>query len=57
MDNEGKLEKKKDYASPRLTIIGLRPEEAVLGHCKSPSAGSGTGGTCFIVGGCPSQGS
>lgn len=50
-------EKKKPYQAPALTTISLRPEEAVLGHCKSPTAGSGTSGTCFIIGGCPSQGS
>lgn len=53
----GASEKKKPYQAPTLTTISLRPEEAVLGHCKSPTAGSGTSGTCFIIGGCPSQGS
>jgi hypothetical protein len=58
MNNEvGKPTNKKPYDVPRLTAISLRPEEAVLGHCKSPTAGSGVGGTCFFVGGCPSQGS
>lgn len=53
----GRPDEKKPYEVPRLTAISLRPEEAVLGHCKSPTAGSGVGGTCFFVGGCPSQGS
>jgi len=58
MDNEvGRVEEKEPYHSPQLTTISLRPEEAVLGHCKNPTAGSGTSGTCFIIGGCPSQGS
>jgi len=58
MNNEAdKQEEKRPYISPRLTTISLRPEEAVLGHCKSPTAGSGTSGTCCIIGGCPSQGS
>lgn len=30
--NEGESIKK--YEPPRLTTISLRPEEAVLGHCK-----------------------
>jgi len=35
MDHESKLlEGKKTYEPPRLTNISLRPEEAVLGHCK-----------------------
>ena len=58
MDNElGNLEDKKAYEAPKVTTISLRPEEAVVGHFKSPSAGGGVGGTCFFVGGCPSQGS
>jgi hypothetical protein len=28
-------ESKKPYETPRLTTISLRPEEAVLGHCKT----------------------
>ncbi len=30
---------KKTYEPPRLTVISLRPEEAVLGHCKSTTSG------------------
>jgi hypothetical protein len=48
---------KKPYEAPQLTTIGLRPEEAVLGHCKIVGAGSGLIGTCGFVGGCPTQGS
>jgi hypothetical protein len=36
-------EGKKPYQPPQLTSISLRPEEAVLGHCKilgqSPASG------------------
>lgn len=36
MNNEPKQsENKKPYEAPRLTTISLRPEEAVLGHCKT----------------------
>jgi hypothetical protein len=28
---------KKPYAPPSLTAVNLRPEEAVLGHCKISS--------------------
>jgi hypothetical protein len=34
--------KKKAYTPPQLVTISLRPEEAVLGHCKV-SGGSGPG--------------
>jgi hypothetical protein len=48
---------KKIYEPPRLTTISLRPEEAVLGHCKI-AGGSGPGGgpgACGIL--CSSFGS
>jgi hypothetical protein len=36
MNNEvEQVEGKKPYETPRLTTISLRPEEAVLGHCKT----------------------
>lgn len=35
----------KPYEPPRLVTISLRPEEAVLGACKSFSSG-GTNGIC-----------
>jgi hypothetical protein len=58
MDCElNQAERKKQYEPPQLTTIGLRPEEAVLGHCKIVGAGSGLVGTCGFVGGCPTQGS
>jgi hypothetical protein len=38
-------ESKKPYESPKLTTISLRPEEAVLGHCKVAGSG-GPGGIC-----------
>jgi hypothetical protein len=45
------------YEPPRLTIISLRPEEAVLGHCKnSVSTGPGQG-TCNAIVPCGSIGS
>lgn len=40
---------KKTYESPRLTIISLRPEEAVLGHCKNSSAAGPAGATCVAL--------
>jgi hypothetical protein len=43
MNEESKLEKKdhrKPYEAPRIIRVSLRPDEAVLGHCKI----SGTAG-------------
>jgi hypothetical protein len=41
--------KKQEYEPPRVVAISLRPEEAVLGHCKiSGSAGPGAG-SCFVL--------
>jgi hypothetical protein len=40
---------KKKYEAPQLVTINLRPEEAVLGHCKiSGSAGPVTS-TCVAL--------
>jgi len=44
-------DEKRTYEPPRLATISLRPEEAVLGHCKTMSAaggpGSPIGAACF----------
>ncbi len=42
---------KKLYARPELMRVQLRPEEAVLGACKSAggTVGGGAGGTCSAV--------
>jgi hypothetical protein len=37
---------KKPYEPPQLMTISLRPEEAVLGHCKTFSSGGSHGGSC-----------
>jgi hypothetical protein len=37
---------KKAYDPPRLATINLRPEEAVLGHCKILGGGGGLSGVC-----------
>lgn len=42
MNNEvSQPEHKKSYEPPRLVTISLRPEEAVLGHCKISGGGGG----------------
>jgi hypothetical protein len=48
---------KKKYDPPQLTTISLRPEEAVLGHCKTATGGGMNGSCQQIFGGCPNQGS
>lgn len=53
---------RKTYEPPQLTMISLRPEEAVLGHCKisggSGPSGSGLTGPCeILLGGCTPLGS
>ncbi len=48
---------KKPYTTPVVKRYPLRPDEAVLGFCKSnTSAGQGNG-TCDAVGSCFAQGS
>jgi hypothetical protein len=43
-------EGKKPYESPQLVTINLRPEEAVLGHCKISGGGGGpTPPTCAAL--------
>jgi hypothetical protein len=48
---------KKPYEPPKVTTISLRPEEAVLGHCKNASATGPAQGTCNAIVPCGSFGS
>ena len=51
---------KKKYEKPTLSEVALRPEEAVLGNCKSAtiSGPASTSMDCsFLSGGCSSLGS
>lgn len=50
-----KKHQKKLYAKPELRQVDLRPEEAVLGNCKTlgvagPLAGSCTTTGCSVIG-------
>jgi len=56
MSDEPKDREKKAYEPPRLSIISLRPGEAVLGHCKSLNT-SGPVPTCSSLGNCMIVGS
>jgi len=57
MMNEKGSRDKKNYEPPKVTVISLRPEEAVLGHCKNASTGGPGGGGCTHVGSCNVAGS
>jgi hypothetical protein len=48
---------KKTYEPPQLTTISLRPEEAVLGHCKISGGAGPVIANCQPIGVCNSQGS
>jgi hypothetical protein len=44
-----RVDKKKAYEPPQLTTISLRPEEAVLGHCKVSGTGGPVSSNCAAV--------
>ncbi len=54
---DGTSRKKQPYESPRVSVISLRPEEAVLGACKNMSSAGPVGGSCVAVGQCMVPGS
>ncbi len=51
MDYEPNSEtgKNESYEPPRLVTISLRPEEAVLGHCKMSSSAGPTTSSCAVL--------
>jgi len=49
--------RRKLYEPPRATKISLRPEEAVLGNCKTASVAGPVSFTCTTVGTCKTIGS
>lgn len=59
MDLElNKADGKKTYEPPRVATINLRPDEAVLGACKSVHSGTfQLGGCAVILGACNNIGS
>lgn len=48
---------RKPYEKPAVKRFPLRPEEAVLGFCKSNAASGPSGGGCRGVGNCFAAGS
>lgn len=53
----GDQKKRKAYEPPQLIAISLRPEEAVLGHCKNSSAAGPGLGACANIPTCFNNGS
>jgi hypothetical protein len=50
MDQElDQADGKKIYEPPQLTTISLRPEEAVLGHCKISGSGGPVSSSCAAL--------
>jgi hypothetical protein len=43
---KSKPEDKAGYEAPKVVRVSLRPEEAVLGHCKVNGSAGPVGGSC-----------
>jgi hypothetical protein len=50
MIEDGKAQVKRTYDSPKVTMISLRPEEAVLGHCKTATTAGPVQSGCHLAG-------
>ncbi|HEX7707852.1 MAG TPA: hypothetical protein VF701_15445 [Thermoanaerobaculia bacterium] len=57
MKESSRRDQKKPYEQPKVTRFPLRPEEAVLGFCKSNTGSGPSGGGCFFMGACAAAGS
>ena len=42
-------DEKQKYQPPQLVTISLRPEEAVLGHCKMSGVSGSVGSLCTVL--------
>jgi len=49
--------KKTSYQAPQVVRVSLRPEEAVLGHCKTTGSAGPVSGGCHTLMACRTQGS
>lgn len=56
-DNSQQLAPKPAYEPPKVIRVSLRPEEAVLGHCKIVGHAGPVSGSCRSVVACRSIGS
>lgn len=58
MQEETRIETaRKPYRKPEANRFPLRPQEAVLGFCKSTTSAGPSGGDCRVVGFCRTAGS
>ena len=57
MVDSGASQKKEPYESPKVSVINLRPEEAVLGHCKTTRSAGPISFSCSNLGACKTVGS
>jgi hypothetical protein len=48
---------KAPYEAPKVVRVSLRPEEAVLGHCKITGGSGPVAASCRYPVACPSMGS
>lgn len=48
---------RKPYEKPKLSQVALRPEEAVLGNCKTMGVAGPAEADCMLVGMCSTAGS
>ena len=56
-ESQSGSEPKKPYVKPEAKRFPLRPEEAVLGSCKSTSSAGPSGGSCQTLDFCRTSGS
>jgi hypothetical protein len=56
-DKKSQPKRKRTYQKPEVTQVSLRPEEAVLGVCKSASIAAAGHANCSITPRCSSVGS
>jgi hypothetical protein len=49
MEEDNRALGKQGYEPPRISVVSLRPEEAVLGTCKNVSSAGPNGGSCTAI--------
>lgn len=57
MNGQDQTRTRKPYSKPTITRFPLRPEEAVLGFCKTSTSSGPNVGNCRIPSPCFTQGS
>jgi hypothetical protein len=48
-DHQDNQSKGKPYEAPKIIRVSLRPDEAVLGHCKIPGSAGPVSGSCMAT--------